>query len=511
MTGSDNVFRLLKEWEALSGSEKQAFIERLKNRQDVAPEDRALFIRMANLRPQERHGVLGFKPDDRVAGSEEFKLIRHIATGGMGEVWLAEKLAGNPSLIGGKFAIKFARSASESLQIAILEEAKLLKQLSPHPNIVRVHQVFPNETPVFFCMDYIPDGKSVRDYLTHTWPVFDFEQRLSFALKTILGVASAIEFLHSQPTPVFHRDLKPENILLDEDNVPRITDLGLSVSQAAQHWVSTQGTELYMSPAQHDGSPDIHHNADIWAIGVIFYELLASKRPYMEVAQITKQDFKHPDLHGLVHGGRLPREVVELCDRCLVKNCRNTEREALLSASELRRQVNSLVERYGVNDPQPAAGKRRRNLGSAVVDTAQPDHQVMSRRRYVLLPAVGAVLAIIGLTFFSFQGIGAKTWVQLEQLRLYIVRDSPSPDRLDAGDDDSRWLVKDSTTQLIPYSSNFFSRLAGDDHFLVVGKFSEKTYWHFVVIDAVGDVFVTAASDGEKSCWNRESAALWNL
>lgn len=88
------------------------------------------------------------------------------------------------------------------------------------------------------------------------------------------GLADGLSFLHIEKN-IVHRDIKPENILLSE-GIPKIADLGISKVMKGSYTTSTIGTPFYMAPEMLEGEYNIE--VDIWALGIIYLELLAGKR-----------------------------------------------------------------------------------------------------------------------------------------------------------------------------------------------------------------------------------------
>lgn len=156
-------------------------------------------------------------------------------------------------------------------------EAKALAKLN-HPNIVSVFDSGHTESGnYFFVMEYV-DGVNLRDVLQagHLEP--------EKALAVVPQVCEALQYAHEQG--IVHRDIKPENILLDSRGQVKIADFGLAklldpssptehLSKAGQR----MGTAHYMAPEQVRDSMHVDHRADIYSLGVVFYEMLTGDLP----------------------------------------------------------------------------------------------------------------------------------------------------------------------------------------------------------------------------------------
>jgi len=163
-------------------------------------------------------------------------------------------------------------SDSEALA-RFLREGEALRQLS-HPNIVQMIAAVEQGGLHFLVMEYVPGG-SLRELLEQVG-------RLSVerAVEIALEVADALTRAHH--LGIFHRDLKPSNVLLAEDGTPRLTDFGhahLSNRPRLTQSGIIVGTVLYLSPEACRGER-LDARADIWAFGVMLYEMLSGEVPF---------------------------------------------------------------------------------------------------------------------------------------------------------------------------------------------------------------------------------------
>ena len=150
-------------------------------------------------------------------------------------------------------------------------EAELLARLS-HPAIVTIHDFGKVEGLYFLVMEFI-DGVNLRDVIR------DEKIAPREALAIVPTICEALQFAHDQG--IVHRDIKPENILLDKKGCVKIADFGIATLDEMPS--SNTGTPQYMAPEQEDKSPAADHCADIYALGVVFYEILTGERPQAEL------------------------------------------------------------------------------------------------------------------------------------------------------------------------------------------------------------------------------------
>jgi ankyrin repeat protein/predicted Ser/Thr protein kinase len=155
-------------------------------------------------------------------------------------------------------------------------EAKALAQLQ-HPNIVTVHDYGEAEGYPYLVMEFV-DGASLRDILESG--KFSPEE----ALALVPDVCDALSYAHEKG--VVHRDIKPENILVDRDGRVKIADFGIAkIAEGPQpkrrltKSRMVMGTPHYMAPEQAERPQEVDHRADIYSLGVVFYEMLTGELP----------------------------------------------------------------------------------------------------------------------------------------------------------------------------------------------------------------------------------------
>jgi tRNA A-37 threonylcarbamoyl transferase component Bud32 len=205
--------------------------------------------------------------------ADRYRIEREIGAGGMATVFLAHDLKHDR-----RVALKVLHpdlAATIGVE-RFLAEIKVTANLQ-HPHILSLFDSGSAAGQAYYVMPFV-DGESLRDRLER-----DRQLPIADAVKIATGVASALEYAHKHG--VIHRDIKPENILL-QDGQPLVADFGIALAVSAaggQRLTQTGlslGTPQYMSPEQAMGDKVIDSRADIYALGVVTYEMLAGEPPF---------------------------------------------------------------------------------------------------------------------------------------------------------------------------------------------------------------------------------------
>jgi serine/threonine protein kinase/tetratricopeptide (TPR) repeat protein len=200
-----------------------------------------------------------------------YKIIEKIGSGGMGVVYKAQDLKLDRFV-----AIKFlppSFSSDEEAKQRFIHEAKAASTLQ-HNNICTIHEIDEtDDEQLFICMDYY-EGETLKEKIKDE--KLKIKEILDYATQIAQGLASAHE------KGIIHRDINPANILITDRNEVIILDFGLAKSNAYTKITkmdSTKGTIAYLSPEQAKGK-DATHQSDIWALGVMMYEMLTGHLPF---------------------------------------------------------------------------------------------------------------------------------------------------------------------------------------------------------------------------------------
>ena len=202
---------------------------------------------------------------------ERYEIIGNIGSGGMANVYLARDL-----ILNREVAIKVLRFDFQDDQNAIrrFQREALAATEMVHPNIVSVYDVGEENGMQYIVMEYVR-GTDLKHYIRNYSPI-----PLDTTVYMMEQILSAVSLAHEHG--IIHRDLKPQNILVDEQGNVKITDFGIAIALSETSLTQTNtllGSVHYLSPEQARGGMSTRQS-DIYALGIILYELLTGKVPF---------------------------------------------------------------------------------------------------------------------------------------------------------------------------------------------------------------------------------------
>jgi len=207
-----------------------------------------------------------FAPGQMFAG--RYRMVARIGRGGMGDVWRADDV-----ILQTPVALKLIASTANDQAGRILNEVRVARQIT-HPAVCRVFDVGNADGVVFFTMELV-DGEDLAALVRRVGRL-PSEKVNDIARQLCGGLAAA----HAQG--VLHRDLKPGNVLIDNQGQVRITDFGIAIWQAQPMSHSLTGTPAYMAPEQRTMGATLSPQTDIYALGLVLYELLVGQHPFRQ-------------------------------------------------------------------------------------------------------------------------------------------------------------------------------------------------------------------------------------
>jgi hypothetical protein len=258
----------------------------------------------------------------KIGKYERLDILGHGASGIVYLAW--------DTLLRRRVALKEIRAAGPEAD-RVLDEARVLDRLR-HPNIIEVHSVDVAESAILIDMELVP-GQNLAEILKERRSApLPLEQ----AIYVVSGVLEALAYAHERR--VVHRDIKPANILIGTQGEVKLTDFGLAEALGSGSIVGGGGTYPYMAPEDFSESPETDYRSDLWSVGVVLYELLAGKRPF--VATDTRNPFSWQQ--AVTEGTPTPlgsAPLDELLTRALHKDKSQRFSSARAFADALRRLV----------------------------------------------------------------------------------------------------------------------------------------------------------------------------
>ena len=316
-----------------------------------------------------------------------YRLLERVGEGGMGDVWLAEQV----QPVRRQVAVKVIKAGMDTAQVvARFEAERQALAILDHPAIAKVFDAGTTSLArPYFAMEYVR-GDAITDYCDRQG--LGIHERLELFLHVCEGVQ------HAHQKGIIHRDLKPSNVLValqDDRPFPKIIDFGIAkaVSQpltdrtlhtAIADFVGTPG---YMSPEQAAGEVDIDTRTDVYALGVLLYELLTGVLPFDRALlkhgsvdavrrAILEADPPRPSTRISRHGteaaeiasrrrvdaARLRAQLKGDLDWITMKALEKDRRRRYGSASDLAADIQRHLQHRPVSAGAPGAGYRARKF-----------------------------------------------------------------------------------------------------------------------------------------------------
>jgi serine/threonine protein kinase len=327
----------------------------------------------------------GFVPPTAEALAERFpqlEILELIGRGGMGAVYKARQKE-----LDRLVAVKILPpevSADPAFAERFTREARALARLS-HPNIVAVYDFGrTGDGQFYFVMEYV-DGVNLRQAIQSGG------MTPKEALAIVPQICDALQFAHDEG--IVHRDIKPENILVDKRGRVKIADFGLAkllghvpgdVSLTGTQQV--MGTLRYMAPEQMEGTKAVDHRADIYSLGVVFYELLTGELPIGRFAPPSKKV-----------------EIDVRLDEVVLRALEKEPEQRYQHASEVKTEVELISSTSCPLVPSPAPA----------VEIPRDRRGLRARARLPVKLAVWTAIVVVGWLFLH---IAALAWLPSDSL-----------------------------------------------------------------------------------------------
>lgn len=296
----------------------------------------------------------------------DFKLLKKLGQGGMGEVYLANQVS-----LDRQVALKILSkemAKKPGFVERFVREARAMAKID-HPNAVKVYAADSDKGLNYVGIEFI-DGQSMQDWIDklETLSVGD-------AINVILSCADALN--HAHELNLIHRDIKPDNILVTKKGVVKVADFGLAKALDDEDMSMTQsgtglGTPLYMPPEQARDAKNVDHRTDIYALGCTFYYFLTGKLPFEGDSVlkliVAKEKGQYPAARSL--NPKVPEKLSLMIDKMIQKEPKHRYSSCAeiindLDQLGLESEALSFVGEAGGSAPSRSSrGRQRSTVGS---------------------------------------------------------------------------------------------------------------------------------------------------
>ena len=297
-----------------------------------------------------------------------FRIDSILGTGAMGVVYHAvNEVNGRPA------AVKVINGESSQKGKAyerFRREAEILQQFR-HPNIVRFLALGRYKGTSYFAMEYV-DGVTLDDILK--------ERRALPWLEVVdlaIQICDALHYAHEHG--VVHRDLKPSNLMVSGKGQVKLTDFGIAKDLDATALTATGrtlGTAAYMAPEQIRGTPEISHKTDLYALGILIYQMLTGQQAFEGTSAVVLMHchLNEPPPKPRARTAEIPLELDDLVVRLMAKSPADRPWDAAAVAHTLRELREKVNRGEAVRMARPAEPAGGLNPTRAGLDTPKASH-----------------------------------------------------------------------------------------------------------------------------------------
>jgi serine/threonine-protein kinase len=312
----------------------------------------------------------------------KYQLLRKLASGGMAEVYLAK--AAGPQGFEKTLVVKrvLPHLAEDPAFVEMFFSEARLAALLNHPNVVQIFDFGEANGEYFLAMEYI-DGPNLRTLCKRAHaagtllPVHLCAKLLSFACE---GLSYAHEFEDpgtGEPLRLVHRDISPDNILVSSHGTVKVVDFGIAKAANQMHRTRSgivKGKVAYMPPEQLQNKP-LDARTDIFALGVVLYELLSGQKPFDAESEVGMMQaiLNEPSVPITVRRADVPEPVCHILERALAK-----DRDARYGSC---RELQADLERYLYTAGEPVGARHIAQLVAQLIPPQDAARKALSQTR----------------------------------------------------------------------------------------------------------------------------------
>lgn len=342
--------------------------------------------------------------------SDRYMIVTSLGEGGMADVYLAID-----TILNREVAIKILRGELSGDPVTLLRfqrEANAASKLD-HPNVVDVYDVGESEGRHYIVMEYVR-GRTLKQLISQRGALDKKE-----AVDIMVQLTSAVE--HAHENNIIHRDIKPQNVLVKDDGTVKITDFGIALAHDAVQLTQSDavlGSAHYLAPETTRGEPATNQ-IDIYALGIVFYELLSGSVPYRgeNPVQIAMKHLREemPSIRDF--NPTTPQSIENIITKATVKNRKLRYQSAKDMLEDLKKcllpeyedvpklefEDDEMHPTLVMEEPKkPQAPAKKQEVVEEIIEEAPVKEHKKSK--IVIGVIVGAILGIAMLTGVYFSG-----------------------------------------------------------------------------------------------------------
>ncbi len=315
---------------------------------------------------------------DRIGGAMEYVIVKEIAKGGMGAVYLAklQGVAGFEKVVAIKTLLeKF--SQDEAFVERFIAEAKLVANLV-HENIVQIYQLERTGDVYYFVLEFV-DGIALYQ-LMEFHRVLRRRMPVPLAVFVVSRIARGLSYAHSRtdgegkPLNIVHCDVCLHNIMINSEGVPKLTDFGIARATNIKEIGSVSGKLAFMAPEQAHRDGVIDFRTDIYSLGVVLFYLLTGT--YSRNLDKPVGEMLEDIRNGVVNWSELPADLDPALVAILKRMLANKPQDRYQCSDDMARELEYFIYKDGYGPTIVALAKYLRELmpGRFVTGTSSTDN-----------------------------------------------------------------------------------------------------------------------------------------
>lgn len=324
--------------------------------------------------------------------AKRYEIKKLIGQGGMADVYLAFD-----KLLDRDVAIKILRTELSNDAVSLLRfkhEAVAVSKLS-HPNIIEIYDIGEHDSRQYIVMEYVA-GKTLKELIIERGGLY--KEEAVYIMKQLVGAVA-----EAHRNQIIHRDIKPQNILVKSDGSVIITDFGIALAQNALHLTQkdmVMGSVHYLAPELARGETATYQS-DIYALGIVFYELLSGNVPFKgdSAIQIAMKQINEEIPSIREFNPSIPQSV----ENSILKSTAKNRELRFKSADEMMDDLETILEedRLGETKLQQELPQEHHDTTKVIstLDTVEVQKEKSKKKKQIIIIST-AIVVLLSFTMF---------------------------------------------------------------------------------------------------------------